>query len=51
MGVLPPEVAHRIAEASGYGVGSLYEYFPNKESLVAASTYATAEVLQEYGGL
>jgi len=51
MGVLPPEVAHRIAEASGYGVGSLYEYFQNKESLVAASTHATAEVLQEYGGL
>jgi hypothetical protein len=40
-----------IDEAFCYGVGSLYEYFPNKELLVAASTYATAEVLQEYGGL
>jgi AcrR family transcriptional regulator len=26
---------NRIAEVSGYGIGSLYEYFPNKESLVA----------------
>ena len=26
----------RIAEVSGYGVGSLYDYFPNKEALVAA---------------
>lgn len=26
----------RIAEESGYGVGSLYDYFPNKEALVAA---------------
>ena len=26
---------NRVAEVSGYGIGSLYEYFPNKESLVA----------------
>lgn len=26
----------RIAEVSGYGVGSLYDYVPNKEALVAA---------------
>lgn len=25
----------RIAEVSGYGVGSLYDYFPNKEALLA----------------
>ena len=27
---------NRIAEEAGVGVGSLYQYFPNKESLVAA---------------
>ena len=27
---------NKIAAVSGYGVGSLYDYFPNKDSLVAA---------------
>src|SRR5436190_13129589 len=27
---------NRIAESAGVSVGSLYQYFPNKESLVAA---------------
>src|SRR5690349_11098872 len=27
---------NRIAEAAGVGVGSLYQYFPSKEALVAA---------------
>ena len=26
---------NRTTKVSGYGIGSLYEYFPNKESLVA----------------
>lgn len=34
---------NRIAEVSGYGVGSLYDYFPNKESLVAALIERHAE--------
>ena len=33
----------RIAEESGYGVGSLYDYFPNKEALVAALIERHAE--------
>lgn len=33
----------RIAEVSGYGVGSLYDYFPNKEALVAALIERHAE--------
>ena len=33
----------RIAEESGYGIGSLYDYFPNKESLVAALIERHAE--------
>ena len=27
---------NRIAERAGFGVGTLYQYFPNKESIVAA---------------
>jgi len=27
---------NKVAEKAGVGIGSLYEYFPNKESLVAA---------------
>jgi AcrR family transcriptional regulator len=34
---------NRIATESGYGIGSLYEYFPNKESLVAALVHQHAE--------
>lgn len=34
---------NRIAEVSGYGIGSLYEYFPNKESLVATLIERHAE--------
>ena len=34
---------NRIAEVSGYSVGSLYDYFPNKESLVAALIERHAE--------
>lgn len=34
---------NKIAEASGYGVGSLYDYFPNKESLVTALVERHAE--------
>lgn len=37
----------RIAEVSGYGVGSLYDYFPNKEALVAALIERHAEGMVE----
>lgn len=37
----------RIAEVSGYGVGSLYDYFPNKESLVVALIERHAEEMVE----
>lgn len=33
----------RIAEVAGYGVGSLYDYFPNKKALVAALIERHAE--------
>lgn len=33
----------RVAEVAGYGVGSLYDYFPNKEALVAALIERHAE--------
>ena len=33
----------RIAGESGYGVGSLYDYFPNKDALVAALIERHAE--------
>lgn len=41
---------NRIAETSGYGVGSLYDYFPNKESLVAALMSRHAENMVEMVG-
>ena len=31
-----PITTNKVAEMAGVGIGSLYEYFPNKESLVAA---------------
>ena len=31
-----PITTNKVAEKAGVGIGSLYEYFPNKESLVAA---------------
>ena len=31
-----PITTNKVAETAGVGIGSLYEYFPNKESLVAA---------------
>lgn len=34
---------NRIAEAAGVSVGSLYQYFPNKESVVAAVVEAFAD--------
>ena len=40
----------RIAEESGYGVGSLYDYFPNKESLVAALIERHAEEMLDLVG-
>ena len=40
----------RIAEESGYGVGSLYDYFPNKEALVAALVERHAEEMLELVG-
>ncbi len=36
---------NRIAEMSGVGIGSLYEYFPNKESLVATLVERAADAL------
>lgn len=36
---------NRIAQVAGVGIGSLYEYFPNKESLVAAVVTQHAEVI------
>jgi AcrR family transcriptional regulator len=35
----------RVAEVAGYGVGSLYDYFPNKEALVAALIERHAEAM------
>ena len=35
----------RIAEVAGYGVGSLYDYFPNKEAMVAALIERHAEAM------
>ena len=37
----------RIAEVAGYGVGSLYDYFPNKEALVTALIDRHAEGMLE----
>jgi AcrR family transcriptional regulator len=36
---------NRIAEVSGCGIGSLYEYFPNKEALVATLVERAADAL------
>lgn len=36
---------NRIAQVAGVGIGSLYEYFPNKESLVAAVITQHAETI------
>jgi AcrR family transcriptional regulator len=36
---------NRISEVSGIGIGSLYEYFPNKESLVATLVERAADAL------
>lgn len=36
-----------VAEKAGVSIGSLYEYFPNKESLVAALATAHVEELME----
>ena len=37
---------NRIADAAGVSVGSLYQYFPNKESLVAALAAQRAERIE-----
>lgn len=37
---------NRIAEVAGVGVGSLYEYFPNKESLLLALAERHVEVAE-----
>jgi tetracycline repressor-like protein len=42
-----------VAEVAGYGIGSLYEYFPNKESLVATAecpTLGTASATARMAG-
>lgn len=41
---------NRVAEQAGVSVGSLYEYFPNKESIVALALAATLrELIEEIG--
>lgn len=41
---------NRIAEVAGVSIGSLYEYFPNKQSLVAAAlSRAMREIVAEVG--
>ena len=41
---------NRVAEVAGVSIGSLYEYFPHKQSLVAAAlARAMREVIQEVG--
>lgn len=41
---------NRVAEVAGVSIGSLYEYFPNKQSIVAASLARTMrEIVVEVG--
>ncbi len=41
---------NRVAERAGVGVGSLYEYFPNKQSIVAATLAAALrDIVAEVG--
>ena len=43
-----PITTNKVAEKAGVGIGSLYEYFPNKESLVAALIERNAlEIVEE----
>ena len=41
---------NRVAEVAGISVGSLYQYFPNKEALVTALILAEHEALNERFG-
>ncbi|HEY4372634.1 MAG TPA: TetR/AcrR family transcriptional regulator [Burkholderiales bacterium] len=41
----PNATTNRIAELAGVSVGSLYEYFPNKASLLAALVERQAEIM------
>lgn len=42
-----PLTTNRVAERAGVSVGSLYEYFPHKQALVAAALGREIETLTE----